>query len=107
GNVEVEDLLLATELPISRIGVPLVGVGAAHPIPGVVRVAPIAVQVAERGADEDGRPPDGAALALQAVEDFRLPVRHSRELHCRKVTGSAMADNQAGAVGLVKIAEAE
>ena len=67
------DLRLAV-LAVGGVGVLVVGPRRALEVPGVIGIAPAAVEVAEGRADEDGRQAGGNAFALERVEDFRAVV---------------------------------
>lgn len=58
----------------ARLSVAFMGPWRATEVPGVIGIAPLAVEVAARAANEDGRLSGGDAFALDAVENFRLVV---------------------------------
>ena len=56
------------------LAIALMGPWGAGEIPGVVGIAPLAVEIAARATDEDGGLARRDAFALDAVENFRSVV---------------------------------
>ncbi len=80
-DVEIDDLFGTVILLVGRIGVPLVGKRRVVPVPGVVGVAPAAMEIAERCPDEDRRTADATSFPLEGEEQFGSAIGHAREFH--------------------------
>ena len=68
------DPLLFLELLITRQGVVLMWKTGAHPVPGVVRIAPDAMQIAQGRTHEYGRYADTFTFSLDGMENLGQAV---------------------------------
>ncbi|MEY5019904.1 MAG: hypothetical protein RLZ22_992, partial [Verrucomicrobiota bacterium] len=80
-------------LGVARGRILFVGPWCAFEVPSVIRVAPHAVEVAARGADEHGGKAGGGTFALQGVENFRAGAELGK-FHGREIKVGVNADGQ-------------